>query len=278
MTDEEYEAIIARFMKAVRNGDHSTAEDMILHEDDEDSSFLNLTVYEWEPPLKIAVSNNDTKMVDILLDYAADYNTDSYTRDHALYDATKLGSKELVECILLHEPDEKLQHDGWTCLLMAVVESHPNIVQLLANDEVMDIGYKGWYPLNLALEQDDLDSAKILIQRCSLFTCDIQDYNGDTPLHIASKKGLDEIVSLLLENVIDINRKDIYGNTALHLATRNNHISVVKLLLGDSEIKYELLNNNNETPKMIAETNGYSDILDIFNFLTCDPIKEPAGD
>jgi hypothetical protein len=97
MTDDEYEAIIARFMEAVRKGDHATAEHMILHEDDDDSSFLNLTVYECEPPLKIAVSNNDVKMVDILLDYGAD----SYTRDHALYEVTKLDSKESDVCYCL---------------------------------------------------------------------------------------------------------------------------------------------------------------------------------
>lgn len=275
MTYKEWEVFICHFMEAVINGNHEEVEKMIF-KDDEDAIFSNCLLFDCESPLKIAMSNKDIKMVEILLDYGADINSDNYNRDHALYQATEINSKDLVESILLHDPDETFQHDNSrTALFNAVYHNNIEIVKLLANPDVIDIG-SSWrdYPLNMALNKNFIDVAKILIQCSSTYTFSIKNCDGETSLHIASRKGLDEFVKFMLEDNTDIDIKNIHGNTALHLGTLNNHITTVKLLL-EADANYELLNNNNETPKIIAEIYGYQNLIDLFTLYEA-PITKRA--
>lgn len=69
----------------------------------------------------------------------------------------------------------------------------------------------------------------------------IQTDKGETPLYIASKKGYEDIVVMLLTFPgIDVNARDVNGififfffinKTALHAAAENNRLQVVLTLL-----------------------------------------------
>ncbi|KAJ5674926.1 uncharacterized protein N7477_004860 [Penicillium maclennaniae] len=60
----------------------------------------------------------------------------------------------------------------------------------------------------------------------------IQNANGQTPLHIAAQQGHLGIVRLLLASkFIDVNAQDRCGATPLHLASENGHVMIVKLLV-----------------------------------------------
>ena len=54
---------------------------------------------------------------------------------------------------------------------------------------------------------------------------------GETPLHIACKKNLPEIVTLLLDNGADINSQAEYEKTALHIACTQKSPKIITLLL-----------------------------------------------
>ena len=61
---------------------------------------------------------------------------------------------------------------------------------------------------------------------------DVQNSEGETALHIASKLGNLTIVNLLLKNQANINVKDSkYGESALHKAIWNGHIEIMETLL-----------------------------------------------
>ena len=69
----------------------------------------------------------------------------------------------------------------------------------------------------------------------------VQDKEGNTPLHIASKKGYEKIVELLIEygaNPNAINRK---GKNPLDLAYDNKHKAVIKVLKSRGVIKTQTI-------------------------------------
>ncbi|XP_012066668.2 ankyrin repeat-containing protein At5g02620 [Jatropha curcas] len=102
---------------------------------------------------------------------------------------------------------------------------------------------------------------------------------GETPLHMASRLGHEDIVEFLIDraktirdeqNDIEIGAEaarqmvrmiSVEKDTALHEAVRNNHIGVVRILTReDPEFEY-LANDVGETPLYLAAERGYDDIV-----------------
>ncbi len=52
----------------------------------------------------------------------------------------------------------------------------------------------------------------------------------ETPLHLATGRGGNKIVKLLILNGADVNVRNKYGNTALHIAKTNGHREIIQLL------------------------------------------------
>ena len=72
--------------------------------------------------------------------------------------------------------------------------------------------------------------------------CRTRDRSGFTPLHVASLRGNNNLIELLVRMGSEIDQKSNDGSTALHLAVRNGHWKVVDLLLnlGSSSLFDEL--------------------------------------
>ncbi len=72
--------------------------------------------------------------------------------------------------------------------------------------------------------------SKLLI--ASSAEVDVPNRDGDTPLHLAARKGLKEIVELLIVKGVDINANDgSYTQlTPLKLAVQEGHKEVAELL------------------------------------------------
>ncbi|XP_042455509.1 E3 ubiquitin-protein ligase XBAT33-like [Zingiber officinale] len=76
-----------------------------------------------------------------------------------------------------------------------------------------------------------------LIEACMLleFNLGLVKYSTfrglNSPLHFATAKGHNEIVTLLLENGSDVNLRNYCGQTALMQACRHGHWEVVQTLL-----------------------------------------------
>ncbi|MFP4499248.1 MAG: ankyrin repeat domain-containing protein [Vulcanimicrobiota bacterium] len=61
------------------------------------------------------------------------------------------------------------------------------------------------------------------------------DAQGLTPLHVASQKGKNSIIALLLENKANFKARDNAGALALHWACLYGHIEAVKILIGNTD-------------------------------------------
>jgi len=91
----------------------------------------------------------------------------------------------------------------------------------------------------------------------------------ETPLHIACRYGLRNILELLLKNGkgFDINCVDQEGNTPLHYACYGKYTSIVKILLREDQINVNITDPNNDTPLMIAVYNNHSDtVLELLKY------------
>nr|KAF6499080.1 asparaginase [Molossus molossus] len=58
----------------------------------------------------------------------------------------------------------------------------------------------------------------------------LQDFSGQTPLHVAARRGHAGVVTLLLQRGVDVNSRDEDGLSSLLLAVRGRHRSVIGLL------------------------------------------------
>jgi len=124
----------------------------------------------------------------------------------------------------------------------------------------------------------------------------VQNFNGDTPLHLASLNGNNSMVAFLIENGANVNAKNLEGSSPLHLAVSAGHLEIVSYLAthgafinpqddeGDSPLHYavrepipeliqllinsgaevDVVNEDQESPLDLAKELGEEQV---FNFL-----------
>lgn len=89
------------------------------------------------------------------------------------------------------------------------------------------------------------------------------DVDGNTPLILAVTKGLKQVLNILLENGADLNyRNSKDGNTALHYAVMINNPEMLLTLLSRKPI-LSIRNKNEQTPIEISATCANTEIYQI---------------
>lgn len=89
----------------------------------------------------------------------------------------------------------------------------------------------------------------------------IKPYNMKQ-IHSAADEGKGEVISLLINSGVNINKKDMYKNSPLHHACTHGHIEVVELLLklgADINAKNQIKYN----PLMFSISNGNKMIINL---------------
>ena len=84
--------------------------------------------------------------------------------------------------------------------------------------------------------------------------------NGWTPLLMASDKGYDDIVELLVNAKVNVNAQADDGATALNIACRNGHLKIASILL-HNRANFALAKNDGWTPLMMACHYDHIDIV-----------------
>ncbi|KAK7095495.1 uncharacterized protein [Littorina saxatilis] len=114
-----------------------------------------------------------------------------------------------------------------------------------------------------ALHRACLDGEVETVKRLLCEGCSKQDKdaeNKDTPLHVASRSGQTQIVSLLLDIGADTHAKNGFKATPLHSACHGGHLNIVKLLVGrGADVNIKALCR---TPLHLASWKGHDDIVD----------------
>jgi len=125
------------------------------------------------------------------------------------------------------------EEDGWSPLLVASSEGHPEIVSVLLDVPNIDVNLAdsvGTTPLYAACHQNNLDVVKLLVRARGINVNQCRE-DGWSPLHVASYNGNAEIVSVLLAAGAKVHLKNDKGSSALDEAIQFKHTAVTALLL-----------------------------------------------
>ena len=85
-----------------------------------------------------------------------------------------------------------------------------------------------------------------------------------TPLHLACTWGQEKVVSALVEHECDINVQDAEGNTPLHVAILNQHSPIIEILLRQANIDLKAKNQVGQTPfatALMRKNNSASSLI-----------------
>jgi ankyrin repeat protein len=183
-----------------------------------------------ETLLHRAIINENTQVAEFLLNHGADIETvDAFGN-------TPLLTSEDEDIIrLLVERGAHINaanSDGDTIMHNCSARgADDDILQFLLHHgaSINSTNNKGETPLQLAIDNEQLDTASFLLQQGA--NPNTHDKEGNTPLHQAVRENNEDIITLLLTNGTDSNITNTEGNTPLHTAVSFSPASIVKLLI-----------------------------------------------
>jgi ankyrin repeat protein len=238
--------------------------------------------------LIFAARNGNVKVAKVLLDCGADVNITDVEGSTALIIAASVGSEEIVKLLLDHGAKAVVNNsnkNGITALIIASHKGKRKIVELLLNTPQIDIdahtssGSALFYAVSAGHEK----IIKLLLDHGAKTVINIKNNGGykykyaydftTNPsllflldntakrIYTESLKGDESFQHFLNMTRANIDIKDNLGNTALFLALEKEDLNSAKLLL-----KYGAnvnnVNNNKETPLIIASKNGREKVVE----------------
>lgn len=197
---------------------------------------------------------------------------DERVDDEKLVEATK--QKNSIQCKKILEEgktnvDTREKTSKRTALHYAACLRKSEILKLLlehnASCNVQD--NSGNTPLHLAIDKNTKHCCEILLKMSNL-EVSLANKEKDTPLHLAAKNGLENIVDKLLNLNADCHAANARGDTPLHLAAGGGLKNVVKKLL-ERQANCYAKNSLGDTPLHFAASSGHRDC--------CDTLLEHTG-
>lgn len=171
--------------------------------------------------------------------------------------ASENGDVARVEQLLTLNVDvNAADNDGNTCLHVAAVGGHQNVIELL-NAHGADLFAKNKRGDSLLIPSAFSVNRKNLVNYLME-----KGLKFDSIIHETAFKGdLDGVKKCVNDLNIVVNTADTAGNTALHYAAVNGQINVVQWLAQEGKAKITKTNNQRETALFIAAKNGHTETV-----------------
>lgn len=152
----------------------------------------------------------------------------------AFFEAIQRDDAAAVEAALAREPPlrDAPANGGWAPLhVTAQVGAEKTTRLLLAAGADREVRFQGKTPLGVAIEGRKLAVAKLLVDGKA--RVDDVDGQGHTALHLAAQKGLNDLISYLLDRGMNIDERshNRYGSTPLQDAALEGQVESARLLL-----------------------------------------------
>ncbi|XP_068198540.1 ankyrin repeat and SOCS box protein 2-like isoform X2 [Antennarius striatus] len=193
---------------------------------------INKRTERGETALLIAVSKEQMRCVQVLLENGADRDIANYDKETPLYRACERNSAALVAVLLNHGAAVNTHCiQGWTALQEAVCRNNVEICEMLltagAKHNLTNI--YGISPLFTAAQSGRVATLRLLLKHGSDINSQAAD--GATALYEAAKNGHEEIVELLLSQKADANKVGKAGLLPLHIAAERGNQKIVSMLV-----------------------------------------------
>jgi ankyrin repeat protein len=198
---------------------------------------MPLDLCPWEKPIVLAAAIGNIQELQQELIKGEHVDTcDSEFRRTALHWAVMGGHDEVVQLLLAHSADMNAAEpsQGKTPLFDAVVTGHSAIMERLidAGAHVDARDMRGDTPLIVAVRQDSIEMAGILLKAKA--DTNSRDWcRGQTALSLASEKGQEDMVHLLLDHNAAASLADDQGMIPLMYALQNNHAEIARILAAE---------------------------------------------
>ncbi|KAK4078254.1 uncharacterized protein Triagg1_3270 [Trichoderma aggressivum f. europaeum] len=231
--------------------------DMLLDRD----APIEIAGYDGITPMHCAVRSGNADILQMLVDKVKS-GRQRYTgkgvvhvdrnERHPIHWAAVKGDVDLVW--LLKDDISLKDRFGWTCLHLAAIYGHEDLLTCIIEDCGADINIgdnDSRTPLHLAIENKSLPAISLLINAGAQVNAKSKD--GSTPLHIAVKQI--DTVQLLLQNGADKEATDLEGRTPLYQALADGTIEVATLLV-DEGANVAIAAKDGRTPLHMALSLG----------------------
>lgn len=210
-------------------------------------------------PLILAVINNDLEIVQELINMGA-----SVTIPIENPPVICVQGLKILELLLKHGANINAQSwNGLTLLHLAIIKKQPTylIVEYIQKGAPIHVAdNKGITPLMLAVKEALPEVVDMLLKYKA--SPNAKSEAGANALHMAIESGNKKIFNSILNSPLDINAQTKEGDTPLILAARKgDEYMIEKLLI--AQANPHLDNNKNETPLSIAQQRGNAAIIEL---------------
>ncbi|KFQ32391.1 E3 ubiquitin-protein ligase MIB1, partial [Mesitornis unicolor] len=199
------------------------------------SADLNARNKRRQTPLHIAVNKGHLQVVKTLLDFGCHPSLQDSEGDTPLHDAISKKRDDILAVLLEAGADVTItNNNGFNALHHAALRGNPSAMRVLLSklprpwivDEKKDDGYTA---LHLAALNNHVEVAELLVHQGSA-NLDIQNVNQQTALHLAVERQHTQIVRLLVRAGAKLDIQDKDGDTPLHEALRHHTLSQLRQL------------------------------------------------
>lgn len=239
-------------------------EELVLH-----NAELDLEDENQETPLIISSRNGNLKIVSILLKHGADIEVVDINKFTPLYLACMRRHSDVLGKLLECGADVNYcGNAGVSPLTLACKKGYANIIHQLLDygADVRCVDKEHNTPLHFILLGLENESQNLIIDHLldKGALVNRRNKNLQTPLCIASEKGLVHATQKLLLYEADVYLTDRENNLPLHSACQNSYIQIVQELLKETD-DIDRCNEKGITPRMFAKgVDGITQLFDNF--------------